>query len=481
MHILAFMLPAPSSPSVADTPDMGEACPLISSGEMKFEDVFNNVEKIPPILVDTKEMFAEELFEEAEPVIIKGSVVTTWPASKKWNPQYFIEAMPNVDVHMSREPIARMHTAVHPMGRIPGITWTRPWANATIPTKELFSGERITENSCKSTSTEKDEGTGGEISDGYPYYFSPVKNVADGILSKDIGEIRQLAARFRKTMETNLWMAPKGVGSPLHYDIAHNMYCQISGEKRFRMFPPQDHSNLYLFPRVHPSTRSSQVHLDHVQTENFPRFKEATPWEAVLKPGDVLYIPPYWFHATEVVSEASISVSICSESEQVELRESVFLDAASPSISFSSQFSHRVTGLVTYMKVFLETSERLRGFTESLHHSRFARLSYDQEVSGLSKLLEMAERVFWGRMNEKNEQEHIESEEQEEKEMVQVFRQHAETIKGKYKSATVSAYRYTDPEWEIELANHFEDIIAYVLESPLMIPPMLDHISRLRG
>lgn len=32
----------------------------------------------------------------------------------------------------------------------------------------------------------------------------------------------------------------------------------------------------------------------------FPKFKHLQPYEVILEPGDILYLPPYWFHHVEV-------------------------------------------------------------------------------------------------------------------------------------------------------------------------------------
>ena len=40
-------------------------------------------------------------------------------------------------------------------------------------------------------------------------------------------------------------------------------------------------------------------------TEEHPLFAEATAWHAELRPGDVLYTPPYWWHHVETTAEAA--------------------------------------------------------------------------------------------------------------------------------------------------------------------------------
>ena len=41
---------------------------------------------------------------------------------------------------------------------------------------------------------------------------------------------------------------------------------------------------------------TQQVNLEEIDFEKFPKAKSLEGWEAILEPGDVLYIPIYWWH-----------------------------------------------------------------------------------------------------------------------------------------------------------------------------------------
>ena len=62
-------------------------------------------------------------------------------------------------------------------------------------------------------------------------------------------------------VEQNAWAGVPGISSPLHYDAAHNVYLNLMGHKRFLLLPPEATPLLYPFPRLHPSTRQSQLDL----------------------------------------------------------------------------------------------------------------------------------------------------------------------------------------------------------------------------
>jgi hypothetical protein len=79
--------------------------------------------------------------------------------------------------------------------------------------------------------------------------------------------------------------------------------------KRFILFAPDQANNLYLYPFLHPGAQQSQVSFDAPDLRLFPQFASARALEAVLQPGDVLYLPPLWFHHVSALT-SSMSVSV---------------------------------------------------------------------------------------------------------------------------------------------------------------------------
>jgi Cupin-like domain len=124
------------------------------------------------------------------------------------------------------------------------------------------------------------------------------------------------------SMQTLLWMGSQGAVAPLHHDLMHNFFVQIYGSKQFTLYPPSDWHNVYLFPKFHLRHRNSQIDMSAPDVlERFPRFKNTEPVVARLSEGDVLYLPPMWFHEVEALSN-SISVNVWSTPASVhELRK----------------------------------------------------------------------------------------------------------------------------------------------------------------
>lgn len=60
----------------------------------------------------------------------------------------------------------------------------------------------------------------------------------------------------------------------------------------------------------HPHDRQSQVDFERPNLNKFPKFAELEGMEAVVGPGDVLYIPIYWWHHVESLMRGGTTLSI---------------------------------------------------------------------------------------------------------------------------------------------------------------------------
>ncbi len=97
-------------------------------------------------------------------------------------------------------------------------------------------------------------------------------------------------------IENNLWLSGPKVTTTAHFDSTENLFAQIVGRKRFLLAPPEETFRLYPMPAFHPSERqSSGGYFDEQDKDVFrplmPFLGTATPIEAVLEPGEVLYVP----------------------------------------------------------------------------------------------------------------------------------------------------------------------------------------------
>jgi hypothetical protein len=127
------------------------------------------------------------------------------------------------------------------------------------------------------------------------------------------------AGRHASPLMPERWRRPDGflkllmggVGSKfpvMHYDLehAHAQITEIYGDKEFYLFPPEDSDKLY--PRPNQKNWSQVDNPAAPDLERFPRMADATPYRAVLKPGQTIFIPMLWWHAARPLS---ISISVC--------------------------------------------------------------------------------------------------------------------------------------------------------------------------
>lgn len=122
-------------------------------------------------------------------------------------------------------------------------------------------------------------------------------------------------------MTNNLMLCgQEGFISSVHFDEQHNLFAQLTGRKRVRLFSPYNWHRMYVFPNGHPCDRHAQFPLPSTPGSTvldnsedryrYPQFAsiEGEEMYTDLEPGEVLFIPQYWFHQMEGLSE-NVSLS----------------------------------------------------------------------------------------------------------------------------------------------------------------------------
>src|SRR5581483_4257080 len=116
----------------------------------------------------------------------------------------------------------------------------------------------------------------------------------------------------------NLWIGAVAQKSSIHNDPYDNLNVQIIGKKKVILFAPEQHENLY--PEfLHSRLWASRIDPDRPDLERFPKFAGARGFAGELSPGDVLFIPKYWWHSFSA-AEAALNINrwIYSEAERQE-------------------------------------------------------------------------------------------------------------------------------------------------------------------
>lgn len=100
-----------------------------------------------------------------------------------------------------------------------------------------------------------------------------------------------------------LWFGPAGTVTPLHHDLMNILVSQIYGTKRFTLIPPEQTPYVYNQVGVY-----GEVNCGEPDDFRHPLYRQATPIDVEIGPGDVLFIPVGWWHFVRGL-EISIMIS----------------------------------------------------------------------------------------------------------------------------------------------------------------------------
>lgn len=211
-------------------------------------------------------------YERSGKSVIVTGLVESWPALSRWSPEYFARECGQ----------SRVRAAV---------------MSADEVARDAQAGLRYVEESVAACMR--------SISGGGDRYLSSAIEDFPAALRADIGTLPYVEGA--PWQRSKVWAGSQGMRSPLHRDLAHNLYVQLVGRKHFVLFPPEERSRLYansLFSKIPNGSRADALSPDYAQ---FPRLREARGFSCTLAPGEVLYLPSLWWHQTRA---ETVSMSV---------------------------------------------------------------------------------------------------------------------------------------------------------------------------
>jgi mannose-6-phosphate isomerase-like protein (cupin superfamily) len=115
-----------------------------------------------------------------------------------------------------------------------------------------------------------------------------------------------------RSIGPTMWLANRAKVAP-HYDVHDNLACVVAGQRKFTLFPPQQINNLYPGPMlVTPGgVPVSMVDTEQPDLARYPNYAEAEKagQQAVLEPGDGIYIPALWWHGVQSLQAVNVLIN----------------------------------------------------------------------------------------------------------------------------------------------------------------------------
>jgi tRNA wybutosine-synthesizing protein 4 len=91
-----------------------------------------------------------------------------------------------------------------------------------------------------------------------------------------------------------------------------NILCQIRGERKLILYPPDNVQ--YLHIPAGASSSTIDIFLPAKEegstSTSIMSIPNTAPQETVLKPGDILFIPPLWLHTASHTGRGQVSVAV---------------------------------------------------------------------------------------------------------------------------------------------------------------------------
>jgi hypothetical protein len=223
------------------------------------------------------EDFLREYVTENRPVVVEGAV-QQWPALQKWTPQFF----------------------------------KRRFASKTV---DVSYADKMTFSDFIDAVEASSESAPGPYM--YRLFIGP--HLPELLADVTPQNTYSFPRRYACPLMPRVWRRPDGylklliggVGGKfpvMHFDgeNAHAAITEVYGEKEFILYPPED--TPYLYPRSDCGNQSQISDLAHPNPDQFPLLRKATRHRAVLRPGEMIFVPSRWWHSARVLST---SISVC--------------------------------------------------------------------------------------------------------------------------------------------------------------------------
>lgn len=233
-----------------------------------------------PVLEDPDpETIDREFIRKRMPLVIRNGA-RNWPAGKSWSFDYFKETYGDTQVAIADEKFSRSKEGTGYRISLSGYTM-----------REFVD----------------------QVQNGASIYlkFFPVFKLHPELRDHlDLADMNRWSHGrvARCALDNEFYMGGPRTITHLHTERSDLFHACFAGKKRWRVYPPSQ--SLYLYP-IPARTLFIASEVDFLAPDYaiHPWFRYASGYETVLEPGDVLYLPAYYWHAVENI-EATISANL---------------------------------------------------------------------------------------------------------------------------------------------------------------------------
>lgn len=269
---------------IARIDENDDELPLVHDEQTRKEFDFGQQENGVVILDNPSlQEFKEKYFDAATPAILR-NCMNQWPALSKWpHPQYLLNIANSRIIPIE---VGNNYT-------------NESWSQDLVKFQDFFRRQFLTNEEQK------------PIADANRIEYLAQHNLFEQIpaLKNDIliPDYCCVSNEIVVDPDIKAWLGPKGTISPLHHDPKHNLLCQVFGHKRIILAAPKDSINVYPF-NSDLLGNTSQIDAENLDFDKYPLVKDAKFYAITLYRGEMLYIPPTWWHYVRSLSK-SFSVS----------------------------------------------------------------------------------------------------------------------------------------------------------------------------
>ena len=255
---------------------------LLEQSRVHGEGELGDIPRVPADTISVEE-FQSVYVEGNIPVVLEG-FARDWPAVRKWSPEYFKEQFGHQSVRARAD--------------------SRSVTDFTLEDTSLAD---LIDDIC----------AGGKMSaNGWEDFFNNNPQLREDLGIANMGDYlvhkknrKGIKGRILgRILSTQMFMQNQTCCTGWHCASGVNLFANIYGRKRWLMAAPRH--MIWMYPVIHRDLHVHLSHVDHRKThaelaaEGYELYQYVPKYTTVLEPGDVIYVPLWWWHAVDNESVA---------------------------------------------------------------------------------------------------------------------------------------------------------------------------------